>query len=148
MFAKEDLNNISSDLYMLVFYIHSKIFNPTIMLKGLCIPPSNMKVIFHLVNIGPSPVSKVANDLSISKPNMTPIIDNLILEGFVNRYDDPDDRRIIMLEATEKAFSFLKNKEQKMKELLAEKISVLEDGDLESLKLLLPQITNVFTKLK
>jgi DNA-binding MarR family transcriptional regulator len=148
MLPKTDINHISHDLYTLILSIHTKIFNPTVMLKGHPIPPSNMKVIFHLVKIGPCPVSKVANDLMISKPNMTPIIDNLISEGFVNRYDNPDDRRIIMVEATEKAFDFLKKKEQKMKEVLAEKISVLEEEDLKILKTLLPQLTNVITKMQ
>lgn len=148
MSQKSDLAAISNDLYTLVVNIHRYIFNPSIMLRGLPIPPSNMKVIFHLTCTGPSPVSKVANELMISKPNMTPIIDNLISAGFVNRYDNPDDRRIIMVEATEKAFEFLKQREQEMKDLLSEKVAILEENDLDNLKNLLPQLTNIITKIK
>ncbi len=147
MVTKSELNTISNDLYSLVFYIHGKIFNPTEMLKGMPIPPSNMKVIFRLVRSGPCPVSKVANELQISKPNMTPIIDNLIAEGFVNRYENPDDRRQIMVEATNQAYEFLSKKEKKMKEILSEKIAVLEDNDLEVLLKLLPQLMNIIMKI-
>lgn len=148
MLPEKDISNISHELYQLIFYIHSKVFNPTAMVKGLSIPPSNIKVIFHLVKRGPCPVSKIANELMISKSNMTPIIDNLISEGFVNRFDNPHDRRIIMVEATEKAFDLLRNREQKMKELLAEKISILEEEDLQVLQTMLPELTKVIFKIK
>ena len=38
----------------------------------------------------------MAKDLSISKPNMTPIIDKLVKEGYVDRYYDDNDRRVIL----------------------------------------------------
>lgn len=148
MSDKQELDNISNDLYNVVFYFHSKVFNPSSMLKGMPLPPSNMRVIFHLTRLGPSPVSKIANELSISKPNMTPIIDNLIAEGFVNRYNDPNDRRIIMVEATENAYSFLKKKEQYMKSMLSEKIAILDDDDLAALKALLPKMFKIISKIK
>lgn len=148
MLPGTDIANISDNLYHLAFHIQRRIFNPAEMLKGLHIPPSNMRVIFHLVKTGPCPVSKIADDLLISRSNMTPIIDNLIGEGFVNRYNSSGDRRVIMVEATEKALSFLSNREQNMKNLLVEKLSVLDDEDLKSLKELLPQINKVITKMK
>lgn len=148
MFAKEDLNNLSSDLLNLVFLLTSRIFNPSQMSRGLPIPHSHMKVIFHIVMTGPCPVSKIANDLIISKPNMTPIIDNLISEGYVNRYNDPNDRRVIMIEATEKAHDFLKENRLRLKKLLEEKISVLSDENLEELQVLIPQFTKVIENIK
>jgi len=147
MFSKEELNSISNDLYTLLIYLNSRVFNPGIMLKGLSIPPSHMKAIFFLIKIGPCPVSKLAKDLSISKPNMTPIIDNLISEGFVSRYDDPNDRRVIMIAATPKAHDLLKKKEQMTKESLAERISFLSSDDLETLKKVIPQLTDIIIKM-
>lgn len=147
MAAKEDLNNISSDLLDLVFLLTSRIFNPSQMAKGMSIPHSHMKTIFHIVRSGPCPVSKIANDLVISKPNMTPIIDNLISEGYVNRYNDPNDRRVIMIEATKKAHTFLNENKLKLKKIMSEKISVLDDDDLEKLRALIPQFSNVIEKI-
>lgn len=148
MLSKEDVNNISSDLISLVFLLTSRIFNPSQMSKGMPIPHSHIKVIFHIVMAGPCPVSKIANELIISKPNMTPIIDNLISEGYVNRFNDPNDRRVIMIEATEKAHVFLKEAREKLKELLAEKITVLSDTDLDKLRTLIPKFSSVIEKIK
>jgi len=147
MFTEEDINNISNDLLNLVFLFSAKIFNPSHMSKGMPIPHSHMKVIFHIVMSGPCPVSKIANDLIISKPNMTPIIDNLISEGYLKRYDDSNDRRVTMIEATEKAHAFLKENRQRLKKLMTEKISVLSNDDLETLKSLLPGMANVISKI-
>jgi DNA-binding MarR family transcriptional regulator len=148
MLPKEDLNNISSDLLNLVFLLSARIFNPSQMSKGMPIPHSHMKVIIHIEMSGPCPVSKIANDLIISKPNMTPIIDNLISEGYVNRFNDPNDRRVIMIEATEKGIALLKESRLKLKNLLFEKISVLSDEDLKSLMVLIPKLTDVIEKIK
>ena len=148
MLSKEDINNISSDLLELVFLLSARIFNPSQMAKGMPIPHSHMKVIFHLMMSGPCPVSKIANDLIISKPNMTPIIDNLISEGYVNRYNDPNDRRVIMIEVTEKAHAFFNENRLKLKNLLFEKISVLGNDDLEKLRALLPEFSKVIEKIK
>ena len=65
-------------------------------------PPSHARIIFYLKFSGPVPISHAAKDLDISKPNMTPIIDKLIAEDLVRRYDDPNDRRIIKLEVTDR----------------------------------------------
>jgi len=148
MLSKEDINDISSDLLELVFLLSARIFNPSQMAKGMPIPHSHMKVIFHLMMSGPCPVSKIANDLIISKPNMTPIIDNLISEGYVNRYNDPNDRRVIMIEVTEKAHAFFNENRLKLKNLLFEKISVLGNDDLEKLRALLPEFSKVIEKIK
>ena len=148
MLSNEEVDNISSELLGLVFLLSSRIFNPIQMSKGMPIPHSHMKVIFHIIMTGPCPVSKIANELIISKPNMTPIIDNLIADGYVNRFNDPNDRRVIMIEPTDKAHAFLKEHRLKLKNMLAEKISVLSDTDLEKLRALTPQLYKVLEKIK
>ena len=148
MFTKETLVEISNNMFFLFLSLNHKMINPNIMLRGLRVPPSHIKVIFYLTVHGPCPVSKIANDLVISKPNMTPIIDNLIVEGYAVRYDDPNDRRIINIKATEKAFNFLKEKKQEIVQSVSEKISVLGEEDIETLKALIPQLTEILGKIK
>lgn len=148
MFTKEALLEISNNMFFLFLSLNHKMINRSIMLKGLSVPPSHMKVIFYLTTNGPSPVSKIANDLEISKPNMTPIIDNLIAEGYAVRYDDPNDRRIINIKATEKAFNTLKQKKQETVELVSEKLSSLSDGDIELLMSTIPPLIKILGKIK
>jgi DNA-binding MarR family transcriptional regulator len=111
-------------------------------------PQSHIKVILYLKHRGTSSISETAKHLTISKPNMTPIIDKLISEGMVNRYNDPDDRRIIRIELTGKAHEFLKEQEQIIKSILAKKITALDSDDLKSLSKHVTGVTDIILKLK
>jgi len=143
-----DLGNLSKDLYNLSFYLHSKIFNPNEIMKNISIPPSHFKTIMYLKHKGSSSISETGKHLAISKPNMTPIIDKLIDENMINRYNDPNDRRIIRIELTDKAHKFLKNQEEIIKSNLAKKISSLDEKDLESLNDNIKNITQIILKVK
>lgn len=143
-----ELKDISDNLLNLLFQIHNRLFNPSEMVKGVSIPPSHVKVIFYLSRKKSMSVSDVARCLDISKPNMTPIIDKLIDEGFVNRYTDPDDRRKINIELTEKAHKLLKTKELEIKNNLLTKISTLTDEDLYKLNIAINDMYDVLIKLK
>lgn len=129
----DNLNNISNDLYMLLLSLNKRIFNHEELVKSCQLPASHVKALFYLIHNGPRAISQIGNDLSISKPNMTPIIDKLVSEGFINRFQDPNDRRVIRVEPTEVAFKFLKEQEKKIKSRILERISPLSDEDLEEL---------------
>lgn len=148
MLPEEELNSISNDLFLLVLHLSGRLLNPSNLFKGLPIPPSHTKVLFRLSKLGPCPVSQLANDLIISRPNMTPIIDKLIAEGYADRYDDPNDRRIIMVKLTEKACNLLHTIEQKAKDLFVEKMAILDDNDLARLKKLVPELNSIVLKIK
>ncbi|MDI9215489.1 MarR family winged helix-turn-helix transcriptional regulator, partial [Clostridium tertium] len=132
----------------LLFQIHNRLFNPSEMVKGVSIPPSHVKVIFYLSQKKSMSVSDVAKCLDISKPNMTPIIDKLISNGLVNRYTDPNDRRKINIELTEKAHNLLKNKKREIKNNLFNKISTLNDEDLYKLDASIREMYDILIKLK
>lgn len=143
-----ELHDISDNLLNLLFQIHNRLFNPSEMVKGVSIPPSHVKVIFYLSQKKSMSVSDVAKCLDISKPNMTPIIDKLISNGLVNRYTDPNDRRKINIELTEKAHNLLKNKKREIKDNLFNKISTLNDEDLYKLDASIREMYDILIKLK
>lgn len=142
-----ELNNLSGDLYNLMLILRKKMFNWDEMMKTFTVPPSNVKVIFYLKRNGDSSISEIAKNLLISKSNMTPIIDNLISEGMVNRYDDPNDRRILRIKLTDKAHKVLKSQEEQIKNTIAKKISVLDSEDLECLKHHVAGIKDILGKI-
>lgn len=141
-----DYNNISNNLYILLLSLHKHIFNPTNLSKSLNIPPSHMKVLLYLTHSGPTPISKVARDLQISKPNMTPIIDKLVNENLIIRSLDKRDRRVILLETTDKCAIFLKNAEDSLKLVISKKISNLNDDDLYKLSNAVDDLLDVTKK--
>lgn len=146
--STSNLKNISNDLFNLLIYLHSKLFNPSELAKNSCMPPSHIKVMFQLCHKGASSVSGIAKRLSISKPNMTPIIDKLLSDGYVHRYNNPDDRRIIMVELTNKGEDFLKEQAQHMKNKLTDIISPLSDEDLDKFNESVQNMLTILSKLK
>lgn len=144
----DQLNKISGDLYNLMLYLHNKIFHPNDVIKNLPIPPSHVKVIIYLARHGISSISDTAKKLGISKSNMTPVIDKLISEGMLNRSNDPNDRRVLRIELTDKAYEFIKIQENAIKDSLAQKISSLNSKDLETLSEHVIGITDIILRIE
>lgn len=143
-----NLNKLSDELYNLLLILHKKVINPDETMKNFSMPPSHFKVILYLKRKGTSSVSDIGKSLTISRPNMTPIIDKLISDGMVHRYNDTNDRRIIRVELTDKAHEFVKEQEDTMKKILTNKISTLNPNDLESLKYNVEEIINILMKIE
>ncbi|MGL5256911.1 MAG: MarR family winged helix-turn-helix transcriptional regulator [Proteocatella sp.] len=144
---EKNIKNLSEQFFQLIMQLHKKVLKPEEFMKGLPIPPSHAKVIFYLSHKGSTPVSVIAKELLISKPNMTPIIDKLFEEGYVNRYEDSKDRRILRVEVTEKAKDILKLKKELAVKSLISKLSELEDEDIYNLNNNLESICNILKKL-
>ena len=142
-----NLNKLSEDLFNLVLELHKKTFNKDQLTKSQCMPPSHVKVIFTLSHTGPLSLSNLANTIDISKPNLTPIIDKLIQDGFVHRYEDPNDRRILRVELTKKAHDVYKAQHEKFKAILLSKLIKLSNDDLDSLDYLLGKLMPIISKL-
>lgn len=142
-----DLTKVSDELFHLLMQLNSKVFNHDKMVKCSPLPPSHVKVIFYLFNNGSSAISDIASMLAISKPNMTPIIDKLIKEDLVYRKEDPNDRRKIRIDLTEKAHNLALEHKKRLKESLLSKISTLSEEDLFKMSDLVSQLTNIIIKL-
>jgi DNA-binding MarR family transcriptional regulator len=147
-----DFSNEISDAIMLFMGVFNKaVLSPSEMARDLPVGPSHIKTIFYLIRKGSTPISQVAKDLGISKPNMTPIIDKLVSEGYVNRFNDPNDRRIINVEATTKASELhemhKENLRANMRSAISSKISTLQNEDLIELDESLKKITTILNKL-
>lgn len=143
-----DLTQVSDDLFFLIMQLNSKIFSSDEMIKCSPLPPSHVKVIFYLINNGSSSISDIAHNLGISKPNMTPIIDKLIKEDLVCRQEDPNDRRIVRIQLTKKAYDMGESHKQKLKNVLLTKISNLSTDDLDKMGQLITNLTDIIVKLK
>lgn len=143
----ENLKAASDELYSLLLYLNRRVFNHEDIIKRLSIPPSHAKVIFYLIHSKNASVSEIAKDLSISKSNMTPIIDKLIKEGFVERFPDPDDRRVIRVAITEKGHEFSIEQRKFAKKNLREKLSSLSSEDLSQIENITKNLNEILLKI-
>ena len=88
----------------------------------------------------------MAKELCISKPNMTPVIDKLVEDGFVIRDYDPTDRRVILIQSTDKALDFLKEGKEYIKEDICDKVSTLNNNDIVILSTSLDNLMSIINK--
>jgi DNA-binding MarR family transcriptional regulator len=115
-------------------------------IDDLSLPASHIKVIFYLTEFNSSPISQIADNLNISKSNMTPIIDSLIGHELVNRYPDPNDRRILRVELTPKTYELLESFRIAICKLFVEKISALSDEEVVTLDSSISNLITIFKK--
>ncbi len=129
----EQLSALSYDLFMMVSNLNHSIFDPHELLKSIPIPPSHMKVIFYLYHNGPTTMTDLAQNMMISKPNLTPIVNKLIEQQYAERLHNPKDRRIILVTLTDAAVQLFNAHREQMRQQLINRISVLSDEDLMTL---------------
>ena len=82
-------------------------------------------------NASPS-MSQIATRLDISKPNVTPIIDRLIQDGYVARTANEKDRRIINITATEKGKKLISTIRSDMRKMLQERFSSHSEAEFDA----------------
>ncbi|MBI2864382.1 MAG: MarR family transcriptional regulator [Chloroflexi bacterium] len=60
-----------------------------------------LKVLMVLLHGGPASVGALASALRVTLPTMTGILDRLVEHGMVQRYESPEDRRLVMNRLTD-----------------------------------------------
>ena len=111
------------------------------------IPNPQYPVLGILSVRGALPMSEIGMRLGISKPNMTVIIDYLIAEKNVKRIDDEKDRRIVMIDITEKGREALKGARELLKNELKKKLLILNEKDLVKMLSSLKNLKEVLSKI-
>lgn len=62
---------------------------------------THLHVLYLLTSAGPLAMNRLADQLGVSMPNVTGIIDRMVAHGLVERLRDDDDRRLVMVSATD-----------------------------------------------
>ena len=62
---------------------------------------TQLHVLFVLVSEGAMPMGRLAEQLGVTLPNVTGIVERMVEHGFVERVRDEDDRRIVKVAATD-----------------------------------------------
>jgi DNA-binding MarR family transcriptional regulator len=75
----------------------------------LDVPMAQLKSLFIITHLGNTHFRSLAQALDVTQGNVTGIVDRLVEQGLVARRQDPDDRRIVWLEATDKGRELLSN---------------------------------------
>jgi len=92
-------------------------------------------------------MTELSNEMLMSKQQMTPIIDKLVSQGFVQREYDPIDRRIIRISVTPSGLDILDKIKEKVLGVLDDKLKSLDDNDLLCLNHALCNLFKVINKI-
>jgi MarR family transcriptional regulator, organic hydroperoxide resistance regulator len=90
-----------------------------------------LKCLFFISNQGKTNFRKLAERLKVSPSNITGIIDRLVEQGLVTRAENPEDRRILLLQTTPKGETMIAELREKRSSYLAQ---ILTDLKMEELK--------------
>lgn len=66
--------------------------------EHLGLPPTDYKTVSVLERLGPLTAGDIARHTGLASASVTSLIDRLVEKGFVERVDDPDDRRRVRVE--------------------------------------------------
>jgi MarR family transcriptional regulator, organic hydroperoxide resistance regulator len=90
---------------------------------------NQVKALFFIANEGSVNFRKLAQAMKVTPSNVTGIIDRLVDQGLVTRTENPDDRRMLMLELTAKGDALIaKLRERRMSQmsLILDRMSTAE----------------------
>jgi len=140
-----DREKLAENLIAIFPILHKKLFKNMPELK---ISKQQIALLFHINYENGRPMRYYGEKLTISKPNLTPLVDKLIKDGLIERKENPDDRREIILSITKEGKDTLDEHKELMKKIVLEKLAFLDKDDLSELDNSLNTIINIFHKLE
>ncbi len=90
----------------------------------------SLVIILNHKDISPS---KLARVLGVTPANVTGVVERLVKLGLVRRTESPDDRRVLLLEATEKSRSLLARVMERSAEDMSRILELMTPGELSHL---------------
>jgi MarR family transcriptional regulator, organic hydroperoxide resistance regulator len=94
---------------------------------------AQLKSLFFIADKGKTNFKKLADALGVTPPNVTGIVDRLVEHGLVSRTENPEDRRIMLLQITAKGRNLLHNLQQNRASHMATILGKLSDEDIAAL---------------
>jgi DNA-binding MarR family transcriptional regulator len=92
-----------------------------------------VRALVTLLRQGAMPIGKLGECLGVGLPSASSLVDRLVQMGYVERYEDPEDRRRTMARLTAHAESRMEAMRQGSRERITEWFARLPEEDLAAL---------------
>ena len=92
---KKTVESIATTTFEVLPLMRKKLLRMDVVQAEHNMPMSHVQVLTMLGDLGAMSVSEISKRLGIAKPNITPLIDRLIADGYVERRRDTRDRRVV-----------------------------------------------------
>ncbi len=90
-------------------------------------------VLWYITKYEPVNMSVLHNKMYMANSTLTVIVDKLVKEELVKRYRNPDDRREVLLELTEKGNDLLSNLLYRRQEFLEKSMKELKNEEIDEI---------------
>lgn len=125
------IDKIAENLMTIQPLLHKNLFRSVREVSNLT--PGGLFVLGLLKREGKCSMTEISRLLVMPKPHVTLLIDRLIEEGFVVRKNDPSDRRVILIDMTEKGRSDFEQIKLAINSGLKERLNMLSSEQAEML---------------
>ena len=144
---EEEIDGIARKLSDLLPLFIRKLMRPFELKTRDVTSPLQMYVMLILSEKEMSTLTELADEMNMSKQQMTPIINKLHDNGFIQREQDNIDRRSVNLRLTSVGVDFLENRCQEVNLLMKRKIEGLDKDDLQTLVHALDDLFRIIHKI-
>jgi len=144
---ENDIDKTAIELAELLPLLQKKLIKPFEQLSKSKLSPMKFYVLFILEDKDNLSMTELSNELSISKQQMTPVVDKLIENGFVIRQNSEMDRRMIKISLTSSGKKFIEELKMGIFDMLKNKLYGLNVDDLNNLYKAFNEIRKIVNKL-
>lgn len=104
-------------------------------------------LVLNFLNVsGETKMKDLAQGMHVSTAAMTGIVDRLVRDSFVQRTDDPEDRRIIKIKLTPKGLELVKKVNQQRRQMIIKIFGKMPEADRRDYLRILTQVRDVLNK--
>lgn len=147
MIEELEINEIAKKMSNLVPLFARRLLRPLEQEAKNLTSPVHMHTMTVLCEKEYFTMTELSNEMTMSKQQMTPIIDKLVANGYVQRKHDTIDRRSIKICLTSVGIDFLNNINNEVTNILKKKIECLDKDDLASLNDALDNLFRIINKI-
>ncbi len=102
--------------------------------------------IVGMLSTHPMKISDLALGQKVSKASISDTVKVMVDKGWITRYHDPNDKRIVMLKLSEEGKKFMEEMREKFREYISNKLEKLSNDELENIRKTLILLDGIFIK--
>ncbi|WP_158081701.1 MarR family winged helix-turn-helix transcriptional regulator [Paenibacillus selenitireducens] len=125
-------------------FIQKKVNTEMLELLPADITPPQIMMLYQLYKLGLCKLSQLADRLQVKPSSITVMIDRLEKAGFVERLADPNDRRIVLVQLTDKGLDIIHQTVELREKVMTPLFSDLPEDQLIALVETFEKITKKY----
>lgn len=139
---------MAGDFLKVLAFMRDKFFRTFEHITRHCLSHAQFRAVSLLYRKGSLSMSEMAQEMKISKQQLTPLVYKLINHGFLIRKADENDRRVVRIEVTESGRSMYEELLPAIKIALMEKLKKLPGEELGELEQMLKRIQEILKNVE